>query len=78
VRVWMHGVCREIDGSRVEVAANRSQLVIDVGTPPTAGWEEPVPLEWFRSDWMTSLAHRGRRPVGTMRTRGATRRRLVG
>jgi len=44
MRVRVHRGCREIGGSCVEVEAGGSRLVLDVGKPLTAGWDEHVPL----------------------------------
>jgi ribonuclease J len=44
VKVRVHRGCREIGGSCVEVEAQGSRLVLDVGKPLTAGWNEHVPL----------------------------------
>jgi ribonuclease J len=44
VRVRVHRGCREIGGSCVEVESQGSRLVLDVGKPLTAGWDEHVPL----------------------------------
>lgn len=44
MRVRVHRGCREIGGSCVEVAAQGSRLVLDVGKPTTAQWGEHVPF----------------------------------
>jgi ribonuclease J len=40
----VHRGCREIGGSCIEVEADGSRLVLDVGKPLTAGWNEHVQL----------------------------------
>ena len=44
MRIRVHRGCREIGGSCVEVEAAGFRLVLDVGKPLTAGWDEHVPL----------------------------------
>lgn len=44
MRVRIHRGCREIGGSCVELEAAGARLVLDVGKPLTAGWDEHVPL----------------------------------
>ena len=44
MRVRIHRGCREIGGSCVEVRAAGARLVLDVGKPLWAGWDEQVPL----------------------------------
>jgi ribonuclease J len=44
MRVRIHRGAREIGGSCVEVASGDSRIVLDVGKPLAAGWDEAVPL----------------------------------
>ena len=44
MRVRVHRGCQEIGGSCVEVESGGSRIVLDVGKPLNAGWDEQVPL----------------------------------
>ena len=44
MQVRIHRGSREVGGSCVEVLAEGSRLVLDVGRPLCAGWDEHVPL----------------------------------
>ena len=48
MQVKIHRGAHEIGGSCVEVESHGSRIVLDVGKPLWAEWNEQVPLPWWQ------------------------------